>query len=247
MKKVLVAIPLKPSLNPHLRDICVAGARLLPQANPTLDINILFDYSAVAKEAGDSRPWSKVARARNRLLDKVNINHYDYVLWIDADVVKYPLDMPTKLIAGNPNGVSAPMVLIQGGDQFYDWAAFVMADKDTIMPESRKRIWGRNLQHQPPYWHYHKEPHIEDDRNARPDWYKPAADSKGHVEMDCVGTITMVPTWIYKDGIRYEDHPAFTDHYPICKACRDEGIPVTVDTSCVAYHADLPRFGEKWH
>lgn len=242
MKRVLVCIPIKPSINPALRELCFAGAQRLALANPSLQMDLMIDQSPVPKEPTDSRPWSRVARARNRMMEKINFNKYDYLLWIDADVVKYPLDMPTKLIEANPDGVSAPMVLIQGGDQFYDWAAFVMQGKDTILPEDRHRVWGRNLQHQPPYWTECK-PHIEDDRNVNPKWFNPKTNV---VDMDCVGTITMVPTWVYQHA-KYEDHPAFTDHYPICKACRDMGKRVVVVRNVVAKHADLPRFGEAWH
>jgi len=243
--RILACIPIKPSLNPQLREICCSLASLLAVENPKHDIGVFFDYTPVAKLPTDSRAWSRVARARNRLLDRITIKEWDYLLWIDADVVKYPLNMPTKLIDGNPDGVSAPMVFVEDTSRFYDWAAFVMKGKDNISPESNKNIRGRNLHDQPPYWHEYvnKFNLLKLKMEADPLWYQP---NETIVEMDCVGTITMVPTWVYQYA-RYEDHPAFTDHYPICKACRDHGKKVTVDRSIIAYHADLPKYGETWH
>jgi len=204
----------------------------------------MLDYFPIPGLNTDSTPWSRVARARNAMLERINLKSYDHLLWIDADVVNYPADMPMRLLEANPDGVSAPMVLIQGSDQFYDWAAFVMQGKSRIMPTSRKRVWGRNLAHQPPYWHLHEPPQVENDRSARPAWMN-LPDRL--VEMDCVGTITMVPAWIYLDGVRYEDHPAFTDHFPICAHCIKMGKRVVVVRDIIAKHADLPKFGESWH
>jgi hypothetical protein len=244
MKKVLVCIPIKPSLHPSLHSLCLTGVGLLPKNNPALVVDAFLDYSPVEKLSTDSRPWSRVARARNRLMEKVNWKAYDYLLWIDADVVKYPLDMPTKLIEANPDGVSAPLVLIQDSIEFYDWAAFVMKGKSHILPADRHRVWGRNLQHKFPYWNECHPPHIEDDRNANAIWANPP---DRVVEMDCVGTITMVPTWVYLRGARYEDHPAFTDHFPICQECVKHGHKVVVVRDLIAKHANLPKFKESWH
>jgi hypothetical protein len=160
------------------------------------------------------------------MLTKIDVNHYDYLLWIDADIIDFPLDMPSRLIEGNPTGISAPMVLIEGSNTFYDYTAFVIKGQDHIEPRSRNCIHGRNLKPQSPYW-------IN-------------VPTETVVELDCVGTITLVPSWVYKFA-RYEDHPAFTDHYPLCKAVRDAGLKVTVDRSLLAYHANLPAYGESWH
>jgi hypothetical protein len=227
MSRILVCIPIKPGINPVLRRKCEFSAVQMSAANREHRIEVRFDSRPVEKLATDARPWSRVARARNRLLESVDLSAWDHLLWIDADVVSYPADLPTRLLKANPEGVTAPMVLVEGGKQFYDWAAFVEKGCDTIQPESRERIHPRNLRHEPPYWSH--------------------APAETNVEMDCVGTITMVPTWIYKLGIRYEDHPAFTDHYPICKTCRDAGRKVVVCRDVIAQHADLPKYGEEWH
>jgi hypothetical protein len=52
---------------------------------------------------------------------------------------------------------------------------------------------------------------------------------------------------ILENIVQYEDHPFYTDHYTICIACISNGYKVLVDTGSVAYHADLPLYGESWH
>ena len=41
---------------------------------------------------------------------------HEYVIWLDADVVKYPSDLILRLYETNPHGVSAPLVLIESSD-----------------------------------------------------------------------------------------------------------------------------------
>ena len=41
---------------------------------------------------------------------------HEYVLWLDADVVKYPPDLVLRLYETNPHGVSAPLVVIEDSD-----------------------------------------------------------------------------------------------------------------------------------
>ena len=48
-------------------------------------------------ERWDRRPLSKVARLRNIMLDIVADERYDYVLWLDSDLVDYPPDLPTRV------------------------------------------------------------------------------------------------------------------------------------------------------
>jgi len=245
MSKILTCIPVKPGMNPGLMAKCLSLAGSMPSFNPVHSMATYYDHTPIARELSDHTPWSRVCRARNMILDRIKLDQWDYLLWVDADVVDYPMDMPTRLIAGNPGGVSAPMVLIEGRKEFYDWAAFVMKGKDTVKPTNRHRVWGRNLQHEVPYWN-ECDAHTEDDPPslAKPFWYQP---KETVVEMDCVGTITMVPSILYQHGARYEDHPAFTDHHPICKYARSQNLKVTVDRSIIAHHADLPKWGEAWH
>lgn len=40
----------------------------------------------------------------------------EYVLWLDGGVVEYPEDLVAKLHAVNPDGITAPLVLLEGSD-----------------------------------------------------------------------------------------------------------------------------------
>lgn len=225
--KILVCIPIKPSMNAKLKGICIQKAHSMVGHNPDHAISFLFDYSPIGAEPKDYTPWSRVTRARNMMLDKINVQAFDYLLWIDADVVEYPPDMPSRLIAANPRGVTAPLILIEGSDRFYDWAAFVIKGKSHIEPTNKAQLYGRNLRHEPPYW--------------------PNLPTDNHLELDCVGTVTLVSTDVYMSGARYVDHPSFTDHFSICEAAKSIGGKVVCVRDCVARHADLPKYGEQWH
>jgi hypothetical protein len=64
---------------------------------------------------------------------------FDYLVWIDSDVVEFPADLPTTLILANPQGVTAPVVLIEepgplGPSQFYDTTGFVLKGRSESDP-----------------------------------------------------------------------------------------------------------------
>jgi hypothetical protein len=228
MAKILVLIPTSSAMNPILQERMAALAGRLPMANPGHELTTIIDYRKEGKHLGDSRAWSKVARVRNKLLDTVHWQEYDYVLWIDADVVDYPADMPSRLIEVNPTGITAPLVLVEGTDKFYDWAAFVeLGQSGVIVQQDPVMISGRNLVHEPPYWRIEPQQLV--------------------VAVDCVGTIYVCPTDVYRAGYRHFDHPVFTDHFPICEGARKMGRAIGVHRGVKAYHADLPKYGEKWH
>lgn len=233
MTRVMIVIPAKPGMHPMLKSRSLDCLREALLYNPGLQLAATLDYEPEPARPGDSTPWSRVTRVRNRLLHSINVERYDYLLWIDSDVVQYPSIMPTLLVAAANGGVAAPMVLVEESNIFYDWAAFVIAGQSLTAPnerghnEERGVRVGRQLSQQFPYW--------------------PGTPNEVIVPMDCVGTITLVHTDIYRAGVVYEDHPAFTDHFPICQQARALGRPVCVRRDCVAYHADLPRYGEDWH
>jgi hypothetical protein len=53
-----------------------------------------------------------LTRVRSYLLP-----YHDYVLWLDADVVKYPPTLIRQLYDTNSMGVTAPLVVIEGSDE----------------------------------------------------------------------------------------------------------------------------------
>jgi hypothetical protein len=232
--RVLVTIPAKTSLHPALKQRCMELALAMVPANPGLELGLFFDWTSEQPLPGDQYHGSKIARIRNRIVEGIDLNRWDFFLWVDADVVQYPPDLPSSLLAFNPTGVSAPMVLVEDmHNRFYDVTAFIIKGRDGVDPGNRALTLGRNLSHAPPYWW--------------PPAAMPKAGDSVAVPMDCVGTITMVPTALYRQGVRYVDHPAFTEHYPICKAARDAGLPVTAHVNLIAVHANLPKYGEEWH
>jgi hypothetical protein len=226
--RVLALIPIKPQIHPRLRAGAIAAALRMPAANPRLDVAVRVDDSAEPAHAGDCRPWSKVARVRNRMLDAIDLGAWDYLLWIDADVTAYPADMPTRLIDANPLGITSPMVYVEGTARLYDWAALILAGRSHIEPANRSRMPGRNIEPEPPHW-------------PDPPPVGPL------VDMDCTGTVYVAHADIFRTGVRFEDHKAFTDHFPICAKARDMGRRVCVHRHVVATHADLPAYGEAYH
>lgn len=225
MISVLAIIPMRPNMNASLRSKALAGVYGMLGANPGLDLSILIDTRHEPHREGDDTPWCRVCRVRNRIINSLDLTKHDYLMWIDADVVDYPPDLPTRLI--ETGGIVAPMVIVEKSARFYDRAAFVMLGKSNIAPNDWHFRDERQLAHDAPYW--------------------PSAPTADLVEMDCVGTIYIVPASVYLRGVRHTDHPAFTDHFEICRRAREMGIPVQVDRRFTAYHANLPEYGERWH
>jgi hypothetical protein len=100
---VLVLIPIKPNLHPALKRSTRKLAEALPAANPAHRFTLVLD----SRGAGDAHVRSLDERAENTapirqaLVDQHLAGH-DYVLWIDADVVDYPRDLPSRLIERDP-------------------------------------------------------------------------------------------------------------------------------------------------
>ena len=53
------------------------------------------------------------------LIDDIACAYYvcsEYVLWLDGGVVDYPDDLVARLHTANPDGITAPLVLLDGSD-----------------------------------------------------------------------------------------------------------------------------------
>jgi hypothetical protein len=126
--RVLVLVPLRPSLPDNLKTRCRELLARLPAANPSLDLEIVVDDRGPWNESACASLEAKVAHTapiRQAMIDQY-LKTQDYVLWVDADVVDYPADLPAQLLARNPRGVSAPVVLLEEhGEHFFDIAGFV--------------------------------------------------------------------------------------------------------------------------
>lgn len=86
------------------------------------------------------RYWQH-ARARNQLIHDYLDDDYTHVLWLDADIVACSPSLPSTLYKANPNGITAPLVLIEGGNLFYDTMAFIEGGKQpmTVHPYFRSK------------------------------------------------------------------------------------------------------------
>lgn len=70
--------------------------------------------------------YSSHARARNALLDAIDLGAYDYLYWIDIDIIEWPTGLIAWALEHNPDGVSAPAVLLHRyADRFYDTWGFL--------------------------------------------------------------------------------------------------------------------------
>jgi hypothetical protein len=228
----------------------------LREANPLLKIDFALDNDRVGKESGDYTPWSRVKRIRNMMINRYDIHKYDYLYIIDSDIIDYPHDFLTRAIGLNPEGITAPVALIQNSIVFYDWCGYQKKGNTSLYGPYGKYIKNlsvkeRNFNLQPPY--------VDDNSRL--------------VEIDCVGCTYVVPSKVFnysygnmkselietfsiagvtnhkihEDKVQYEDHPCFTDHFTICAALRANGGKVFMDRGSAAYHADLPIHGEAWH
>jgi len=233
MSKICLPLLIKPTLSPILKNKCWELVSRLPRANPQHQFEIIVDETPISLEQHERKtPWSKVTKARNNMLTKIDFDRYDYILWIDTDVVDYPIDLPTRLINANPNGIAGGYIFVEKMvDRFYDCGAYIEEGSDHIQPDVFKEIRGRNVfcvgQH----------------------FSKPV---KGLVKMDCIGSVINIPTDVYKTGVKHTDHPAYTDWHAICKKAREMGKTVICDTDLMILHANLdPQLnlypGNHWH
>jgi hypothetical protein len=148
MPKVLVPMPYKPTLHPKLVDMMLDNLEALTKNNPLFDIEIGFNTDPEPRLA-DERVWAPVGRIRNKTIARFLRPEHDYVLWIDADIVQYPADLLTQLYQVNPKGITAPMVLIQGCDTFYDTAGFVTLSMQNAVPQMP--YWPRDIDSLAPF------------------------------------------------------------------------------------------------
>lgn len=150
-------------------------------------------------------------------------------------MVEIPPDLPTTLIFANPEGVTAPLVLIQepgplGPNQFYDTTAFVLKGRSSYADtDTDPFVKGRSIDMFPPY---------VGEKIAGIDL----------VEVDGVGTCYSIPTSVFTEGrARYHDHPRLTEHFSVITKAHEMSMPVMVHTGVTVRHANLPKYGAGWH
>jgi GT2 family glycosyltransferase len=142
MTSVMIGIPISPRLPTVLADRCLTLATALPGANR----RFLCDLQVNAAAVPSGPRLARLAAARNPLVEMALNKGHDYLLMVDSDVVQYPADIIERLHETNPDGISAPTVLIEGTDSFYDFMGFLHGDPP------------REVGVLPPYWPAALEP-----------------------------------------------------------------------------------------
>lgn len=100
-------------------------AQALQAQHPEHAIGICMWRHDALKRTGDMR-YSPHARARNALLDALHLAAYDYVFWVDVDLIVWPTGLLAWALAHNPDGITAPAVLLQHRvDHFYDTLGYI--------------------------------------------------------------------------------------------------------------------------
>jgi len=137
---VLIAMPVNRDLHPALKRSSRAIADAIPAANPEHTFELAWLENGGGAHTGyDQERYATIADARNALLGRYLTDDHNYVLWIDADLVRLDLDFPSAAIAHNPDGVTGLVVYWdKQRPHFYDVGGYAQNGE-----------WARTY---PPYW-----------------------------------------------------------------------------------------------
>ena len=75
----------------------------------------------------------------------------------------------------------------------------------------------------------------------------PYIEGDGLIPMWAVGCCYLAPAAIFQSGQRYTLVSGETEHYSVCAAALGMGYTVQATRRINVWHANLPKFGEKWH
>lgn len=270
---ITVCLPYLPSMLPYFIDRMKSNVTKMVAACPEFTFDVQYCTDKIPKEGTDYTPWSRVARVRNLMVSRLDLDKTDYLLWVDSDLVSYPPDFPRRAIKLNPGNITAPVVLVDGSLSFYDWCGFIGKDKAVMTPadsdaaNSIRYIDGRNIGVVPNFaGNRHTTPYLPHDKAYKPTVHP---NTPKLVEIDCCGAMYIMPSNILKRDhtddtfdkltavmkrhgvaptkkVRFEDHPCFTDHYPVCRSHRDYGGKIHMDLGSIAMHANLPEYDIPW-
>jgi hypothetical protein len=116
--RILVCTPYRATTHPALLLRWRTHAQTLANVWPCISSLALID--TVGSLPKDER-FAAHARARNALLDAIDLGAYDYLYWIDIDIIQWPDGLIAWALAHNPDGVTAPSVVLDRYvDRFYD-------------------------------------------------------------------------------------------------------------------------------
>lgn len=243
-RALLIAVPVRRSLHPGLRSRALALATRAEKDETNRAFfpgGVEMAFFINSQEANGDVKFAAQAAARNELLDRKLRPEHTHVFFVDADVTDYRPDLPSLLAAAAPDGIAAPIPLVEGrGAWFYDTLGFI---------ENGARVRAR-----PPYFDTSAEP-IEITRTG--DEFKVYATA---VPLDSVGTCYTAAADILR-AVRFAslpydpetDHESIaktnghTDHWPIMRWAREHGRPILCLKSVKIAHANLPEWGERFH
>jgi hypothetical protein len=218
----LVLIPARPDLHPALRAQALYLAHALEG-----ETEIVLDDRPWHGDAQNYGDWPRRIRAsaelRQAVLEDALQSHHRAVLWVDADVISYPVDLLARLDALGPENVTAPAVTLdRWKDRFYDIGGFL---------ERRGGCLAFTRMDLP--WFDQPGPVVELESvgcvyRVPADVYREGATH--HVVEDDASPLG-----------------AWSDHYSVCRAALAMGRKVRADLSVRAVHAWLEDFGERAH
>lgn len=225
--KILVLIPTKQNLRPKLLEESIREEEKFladAQADDKYNITLIRDFSGPGDSITSRRKFyaraKHIAGIRQDMVEKhILKDKYDYVLWIDADLIEYSYSTFSELVKVSKDlkAITAPKIILQGfKDRFYDIAGFVINDR----------------------WCSVKYPYFGEENR-----------DKKHVELESVGCFYLVPGEIYYKGGDYCTYlnSKFTEHYSICKWGEKFGYKSICCMNLQVTHATLFKYGERFH
>ena len=141
MIKTLVLQPMNPNYPESLKDLARSLLDRLPEIDGPLELEIVNDETEIAVPEHNSM-YLRHAMVRNYMLDTHLRPEHELVVWIDADLCSYPVDVCSQLYLTNPSGLAAPIVTIDRHiDKFFDIAGYI---QDHGMRVDNNEPWFRN-------------------------------------------------------------------------------------------------------
>jgi hypothetical protein len=218
----LVAICEGPDLPPAIKERAHACTDALRGSNPGWTVHVARHTTRAPNRPQPGPLWAAVharnmAWLRNDLLAAHLANWHTHVLWLDADLVAFPPDLICRLHAACPDGVAAPLPVIERTRRLYD--TYCLLDRQQqpadAEPPYMADAWntiGRTI----PIW------------SAGCCYLLPAAVHRQG------GVFT--PT-IERPG----------EHRGVFTQVAAMGLACVLDMETIIEHADLPRYGLAWH
>jgi hypothetical protein len=121
--RILICTPYRAHTHPSLVWGWRGKAQTLANIWPNVTSLARIDTGAETPEATG---YTAHARARNALLNTIDLDAYDYLYWIDVDIIRWPDTLIAYALEHNPDGVTAPAVVLDHyRDRFYDTLGFI--------------------------------------------------------------------------------------------------------------------------